>query len=59
MSISYRQHKYNFKAIEAGYPMEASTQFKLLVIEARVGLLKTVDSADIDRDDLVRELAPR
>ena len=59
MSISYRQHKYIFKAIEAGNPMEASTQMKHHVIEARDALLNTLDSADIDRDDLVRELAPR
>jgi len=53
MSISYRQHKYIFKAIEAGNPMEASTQMKHHVIEARDALLNTLDSANIDMDDLV------
>jgi DNA-binding GntR family transcriptional regulator len=53
MSISYRQHKYIFKAIEAGNPMEASTQMKHHIIEARDALLNTLDSADIERADLI------
>jgi DNA-binding GntR family transcriptional regulator len=53
MSVSYRQHKYIFKAIEAGNPMEASTQMKHHVIEARDALLNTLDSVNIDMDDLV------
>ncbi len=59
MSISYRQHTYIFKAIEAGNPMEASTQMKHHVIEARDALLNTLDLADPNSDDLIQELAPR
>ncbi len=50
MSISYRQHRHIFKAIEAGNPMEASTQMKHHVIDARDALLNSLDSSDVKRD---------
>ena len=42
MSISYKQHKDIYKAIVAGNPMEASTQMKHHVIDARDELLNAL-----------------
>ncbi len=52
MSISYRQHRHIFNAIEAGNPMEASTQMKHHVIDARDALLNTLDLPDISKDSI-------
>ncbi len=53
MSISYRQHKNIFRAIEAGNPMEASTQMKHHVIDARDALLNSLVSPEEDTNDLM------
>ena len=52
MSISYRQHKDIFRAIEAGSPMEASTHMKHHVIDARDALLGSLNSPEKGVDDL-------
>ncbi|MBT8360023.1 MAG: GntR family transcriptional regulator [Desulfobacterales bacterium] len=44
MSISYKQHKDIYKAILAGNPMEASTQMKHHVIDARDALLNSLNA---------------
>lgn len=44
MSISYKQHKDIYKAIVAGNPMEASTQMKHHVIDARDELLNSLNA---------------
>jgi len=60
MSISYLQHKDIFRAIEAGNPMEASTQMKHHVIDARDALLSSLDSSDARADDVMaRDLLAR
>lgn len=53
MSISYRQHKDIFGAIEAGNQTEASTQMKHHVIDARDALLSSLVSQQEDPNDLM------
>ena len=52
MSISYKQHKDIYKAIVAGNPMEASTQMKHHVIDARDELLHSLNTGEEDAASL-------
>ncbi len=54
MTISYRQHKDIYKAIRAGNQMEASTQMKHHILDARDALLSSLDSSDMGGDDQVK-----
>ncbi len=53
MTISYRQHKDIFKAIRAGNQIEASTQMKHHILDARDALLSSLDRSDMAGDDQV------